>query len=174
MNHSIWIRPGITENSIQMVSAQRKWAHDRHGNLSLLATYSGWKTFNRKSSKWWASPVVIQHNFHGLYLSQGKEKLLLKVVYVLPLLYPDWIKHEKKIYGGITKRMNFNCPCRWNQWKHWAKWQQLEAKMQSFTYFLRSSSLKCSKQTFTVHSAIVNWVELLSFVSFSLRGEQGN
>ena len=26
----------------------------------------------------------------------GKEKLLLKVVYVLPLLYPDWIKHEKK------------------------------------------------------------------------------
>ena len=31
--------------------------------------------------------MVIQHNFHGLYLSQGKEKLLLKVVYVLLLLY---------------------------------------------------------------------------------------
>ena len=67
----------------------------RRGNWSLLATFSGWKTFNRKSSKWWASPLVIQHNFHGLYLSQGKEKLLLKVVYVLLLLYPDWIKHEK-------------------------------------------------------------------------------
>ena len=76
---------------------QRKWAHDRRGNWSLLATFSGWKTFNRKSSKWQASPVVIQHNFHGLCLSQSKEKLLLKVVYVLqlPLLYPDWIKHEK-------------------------------------------------------------------------------
>ena len=33
--------------------------------------------------------------------------------------------------------------------------------MRSVTYFLRSSSLKCSKQTFTVHSAIVNWVELI-------------
>ena len=31
--------------------------------------------------------------------------------------------------------------------------------MRSVTYFLRSSRLKCSKQTFTVHSAIVNWVE---------------
>ena len=38
--------------------------------------------------------------------------------------------------------------------------------MRSVTYFLRSSSLKCSKQTFPVHSAIVNWVELLSFISF--------
>ena len=69
----------------------------RRGNWSLLATFSGWKTFNRKSSKWWASPVVIQHNFHALYLSQGKEKLLLKVVYVLLLLYPDWIEHEKNL-----------------------------------------------------------------------------
>ena len=38
--------------------------------------------------------MVSRHNFHGLYLSQGKEKLLSKVVYVLPLLYSDWIKHE--------------------------------------------------------------------------------
>ena len=28
---------------------------------------------------------------------QGKEKLLLKVVYVFPLLYPDWIKQETNI-----------------------------------------------------------------------------
>ena len=26
-----------------------------------------------------------------------QKKLLLKVVYVLPLLYPDWIKHETNI-----------------------------------------------------------------------------
>ena len=30
------------------------------------------------------------------------------------------------------------------------------------------------KQTFTVHSVIVNRVELLSFVSVPPRGEQGN
>ena len=41
--------------------------------------------------------MVLQHNFRGLYLSRGKEKLLLKVEYVLPLLYPDWIKHETNI-----------------------------------------------------------------------------
>ena len=26
--------------------------------------------------------LVFQHNFHGLYLSQGTEKLFLKVVYM--------------------------------------------------------------------------------------------
>ena len=43
--------------------------------------------------------------------------------------------------------------------------------MRSVTHFLRYSSLKCSKQTFTVRSAIVN-----SFTSsvFSLRGEREN
>ena len=40
--------------------------------------------------------------------------------------------------------------------------------MRSVTHFLRYSSLKCSKQTFTVRSAIVN-----SFTS-SVRGERGN
>ena len=65
-----------------------------------------------------------------------------------------WIARSK-YYGGITKQMNYNYPRCWNQWKHWAKWHQLGSN-RSVTHFLRYSSLKCSKQTFTVRSAIVN------------------
>ena len=43
---------------------------------------------------------------------------------------------RNKYYGGITKRMNFNCPRRWNQWKHWAKCQQPEAKCGRLHLFL--------------------------------------
>ena len=72
----------------------------------------------------------IQHAFHGLYLSQGKENLLLKVVYICNhFIYPDWLNQaQNKYYSGITKWVNFNCLYHWNQWKHWAKWQQLGAK----------------------------------------------
>ena len=44
--------------------------------------------------------------------------------------------------------------------------------MRSVTHFLRYSSLKCSKQTFTVRSA--NHRELLYFVCLPLRGEREN
>ena len=60
------------------------------------------------------------------------------------------------IYGGITRQMNFNYP---RCWKYCAKWHQLGIK-------LRYSSLKCSKQTLTVRSAIVN-----SFTSFVFSSE---
>ena len=96
-----------------------------------------------------------------------KETLLLRDILCLkrrsclppPALYSDGIARSK-YYGGITKRMNFNYPRRWNKWKHSAKWHHLGSKCDRFTHFLRYSSLKCSKQTFTVRSAIVN-----SFIS---------
>ena len=59
--------------------------------------------------------VKFQHDLHGQYLPQSKEKLLLKHI-LCPkrrscLFYSDRIVRIK-YYGGITKRMNFSCPLR--------------------------------------------------------------
>ena len=72
------------------------------------------------------------------------------------LINSAWITQNKH-YCGITKRMNFNCSCLWKKWKHIFKWQRLrELNAIGYTFnFLRSSSLICSKQTFTVSSAIM-------------------
>ena len=41
---------------------------------------------------------------------KGKEKLLFKVVYVLPLLYPDWIKHETNMTVVSTSEWTSTAP----------------------------------------------------------------
>ena len=48
--------------------------------------------------------VVFQHDLHGWYLLQGKEKG--SCLRPRPLAR----NRTKKYYGVITKRMNFNCP----------------------------------------------------------------
>ena len=114
----------------------------------------------------------VPTRLHARYLPQGKEKLLLRhplsqknmlFTSASTLLRLNCTKQN--YYGGITKQMNFNYPRHWNQWKYWAKWHRL-----GVTHFLIYSSLKCSKQTFTVRSAIVNSY----FVYLPLRGKRGN
>ena len=90
-----------------------------------------------KSVKWrtYVMSGGVPARLHALYLPQGKEKLFLRDMLCLkrrsclppPALYSDWIARSK-YYGGITKRMDFNYPRSWNQWKHWAKWHQLGSK----------------------------------------------
>ena len=91
-----------------------------------------------KSVKWRAYVMSggVPTRLHAQDLPQGKEKLLLRDILCFkrrsrllppPALYSDWIARSK-YYDGITKRMNFNYPRRWNQWKHWAKWHQLGSK----------------------------------------------
>ena len=57
--------------------------------------------------------MVLQHNFHGLYLSQGKKAALESCVRFATTL-SRLNQARNKYYGaaGITKRMNFNCPRR--------------------------------------------------------------
>ena len=90
-----------------------------------------------KSFKWRAYVMSggVPTRLHAQYLPQGKEKLLLRDILclkrrsclTLPALYSDWIARSK-YYSGITKKMNFNYPRRWNRWKYWAKWHWLGIK----------------------------------------------
>ena len=50
-----------------------------------------------------ASPVVIQHNFHGLYLSQGQRKAALESCVRFATTLSRLNQARNKYYGGITK-----------------------------------------------------------------------
>ena len=70
-------------------------------------------------------PLVFQHDFHGQYLPQVKEKLFLKDI--LCLKRRNFLR-SLPLARNRTKRCNnqaneLQLPRRWNQWKHWAKWQ---------------------------------------------------
>ena len=56
--------------------------------------------------------VAFQHDFHGQYPPQVKEKLFLNDI--LCLKGRSYLRScplaRSKYYGAITKRMNFNCP----------------------------------------------------------------
>ena len=74
--------------------------------------------------------MVFLHDFHGLYLSQGNEKLPFEscVIQTEP--------STKKIlnYGGVTKRMSFNCPCRWTSERIEPNDNDLELKAIGYTF----------------------------------------
>ena len=97
---------------------------------------------------WWCSSTIS--------IACSFPKIKKSFLSVSHLINSAWITQNKH-YCGITKRMNFNCSCLWKKWKHIFKWQRLrELNAIGYTFnFLRSSSLICSKQTFTVSSAIM-------------------
>ena len=100
----------------------------------------------------------VPHDLHRQYLSQGKEKLILK--YILCL------KRRSRLRPRPLAR---NCTRQILQWNHQANELQLpyslkpvkanvnDLELNGICYiFAYSSSLKCSEQTFSVPSAIVN------------------
>ena len=119
----------------------------------------------------------VPTRLHAQYLPQGKEKLLLRDILCLnrrnclppPALYSDWIA-QSKYYGGITKQMNFNYPCRWNQWKYWAKWHRLGIKCDRLHIF--QDILAWNVANKLLQFAWWSWTPLLRLSS--LRGERGN
>ena len=89
----------------------------------------------------------VPARLHAQYLPQGKEKLLLRDIDLclkrrsclpLPALYSDWIAQSK--YNGVVETSESIEP------------NDTDLELNAIGY----SSLKCSKQTFTVRSAIVN------------------
>ena len=131
-------RSRLRENSGSMEFAETKEVSRRSPRELKFVRYTLRLEDLTKSFKWRAYVMSggVSTRLHAQYLPQGKEKLLLRDILCLkrrsclppPALYSDsWIARSK-YYGGITKRMNFNYPRRWNQWKHWAKWQRLGAK----------------------------------------------
>ena len=86
--------------------------------------------FLKKSSKWGAYPLVFQHDFHGLYLSQGKEKLPFESC----VIQTESSTQQILNYGGTTKRINFNFPRRWTSESIEPNDNDLELKAIGYTF----------------------------------------
>ena len=102
---------GKKSGSMQIIKTKEVSSRSpRRVNWSLLVTFSGWKTFNRKSSKWRASPGgnTTQFPWPVTFPRQRKAALESRVRFATTLSRLN--QARKKFYGGITKRMNFNCP----------------------------------------------------------------
>ena len=106
----------------------------------------------------------VSTRLHAQYLPQGKEKLFF--------IERHPLSQKKKLFTSACTLLRLNRTKQILRWNHVASEVQLPPslkpvkalsqmtpiwkKMRSVAHFLRYSSLKCSKQTFTVRSAIVN------------------
>ena len=98
-------------------SRWRKGVYDRRGNQSLFATFQERRSQkNRLNEELMWSLVASQHDFHGQYPPQGKEKLFLNDILCLKgrsyLRSRPLARNRTKqiLRCNINKRMNFNCP----------------------------------------------------------------
>ena len=131
-------RSRLRENSGSMEFAEAKKVSRRWPQELKFVRYTSRLEDLTKSFKWRAYVMSggVSTRLHAQYLPQGKEKLLLRYILSLkrrsclplPALYSDWIARSKYYGGIITKQMDYNYPRRWNQWKHWAKLNQLGNK----------------------------------------------
>ena len=110
---------------------------------------------------WWCSNMI----FYCQYLSQDKEKLLLKDVLCLkrscvcpPPLYSDCQSHKTNIAVKSPSEWTSTSPVIETSWSIEPNNNNIEQPKcdQWHTIFLTSSSLDCSKQTSTVPLVIMN------------------